>query len=273
VSDKYGSHADYMEWVKDDADSRQRAIEIALRKAFSNFIEVREAEVIVFSNMSAFDLAKAIINHPLILKPLLASCNIATRAIERDLSIKNLDTYSPRLDEDQAKVIAGYIKPFLPSYLEIPALSQVDRVAFIDKEVRKRKGRWEKKVLDALNQFGRLCFHKRMFTAGGEQFELDAASPKSGDIKIGVDIKRIEARRDIHKRCDEIVNKAAKLRSAFPGCKFGAVIYYPFIEEHINIQNRLRSEAIDVVVFASEGKESIENAVRMLLSTLGVSKK
>jgi len=50
MPDKYGSHADYMDWVKDDADSRQEAIEDALRKAFFNFIEKREAEVIVFSS-------------------------------------------------------------------------------------------------------------------------------------------------------------------------------------------------------------------------------
>lgn len=273
MPDKYGSHADYMDWVKDDADSRQETIEDALRKAFSNFIEKREVEVIVFSSMTAFDLAKAIVNRPLILKPLLAACNIAARAIERDLSIKNLDTYSPRLSEDQAKVIAGYIKPFLPSYLEIPALSKIDRVAFIDKEIRKKKGRWEKQILESLNRFSSLQFHKRMFVAKGEQFELDAASPKVGDVKVGIDIKRIEARRDIHKRCDEIVNKAANLKLAFPGSKFGAVVYYPFIEEHVNIQNRLRSDNIDGVVFASEVKESVENAVRMLLSTLEVSKK
>ncbi|MEW6620205.1 MAG: hypothetical protein AB1422_12875 [bacterium] len=273
MTDKYGSHADYMEWVKDDADSRQKSIEKALHEAFSNFIEKREVEVIVFSSMNAFDLAEAIVSRPLILKPLLAACNIAARAIERDLSIKNLNTYSPHLNEDQAKVIAGYIKPFLPSYLEIPALSQIDRVAFIDKEIRKGKGRWEKDILESLNRFSSLQFHKRIFTAGGEEFELDAASPKSGDIKVGVDIKRIEARRDIHKRCDEIVNKAAKLKSTFPNSKFGAVVYYPFIEEHINIQNRLRSDNIDCVVFASESNESIENAVRMFLSTLGVSRK
>jgi len=80
-------------------------------------------------------------------------------------------------------------------------------------------------------------------------------------------------RRDIHKRCDEIVNKAAKLKSSFPDAKFGTVIYYPFIEEHVNIQNRLRSGDIDSVVFASEARESIETAIRMLLSSLGVSKK
>ncbi len=273
MPDKYENHSDYIEWVKDDADSRQEAVEDALQKAFSKFVEKREVEVIVFSSMTAFDLAKAIIDYPLILKPLLAACNIAARAIERDLDIKNVDTYDPRLSEDRVKVIAGYIKPFLPSYLEIPVLSQIDRVAFIDKEIRKGKGRWEKKNLESLNRFSGLEYHKRMFIAGGEQFELDAASPKAGDIEVGIDIKRIEARRDIHKRSDEIANKAVKLKSAFPDSKFGAVVYYPFIEEHINIQNRLRSHNIDGVVFASDEKDSIENAVRMLLSTLGVSKR
>jgi len=271
--ERYESHVDYMGWVKGDADLRHKAIEDALRNAFPNFIEKREVEVVVFSSMTAFDLANAIINQPLILKPILTASNIAARAIERDLSIKNVDTYNPRLNEDQAKVIAGYIKPFLPAYLEIPALSQIDRVAFIDKEIRKRKGRWEKKILENLNRFGKLQFNKRMFVADGEQFELDAASPKSHDIKVGIDIKRIEARRDIHKRCDEIVNKATKLKSAFPGSKFGAIVYYPFIEEHINIQNRLRSANIDGVVFASGAIESIENAVRLLLSTLRESGK
>ncbi len=272
MSDEYGTHADYMDWVRDDANTRQKNIENALHKAFSDFIEKREVEVIVFSSMTAFDLAKAIISHPLILKSLLAACNIAARSIERDLSIKNMDTYTPRLSDDQAKVIAGYIKPFLPPYLEIPTFSQIDRVAFIDKEIRKRKGRWEKKILEGLNRFGSVQFHKRTFTTEGEQFELDAASPRSGDIKAGIDIKRIEARRDIHKRCDEIVNKAAKLKLAFPDSKFGAVVYYPFIEEHVNVQNRLRSENIEGIVFASEAKESIGNAVKMLLPILGVSR-
>lgn len=123
MPDGYETHKDYMEWVKGGADARQKAIENALHEAFVDFIERREVEVVVFSNMSAIDLAKAIVTKPLILKPLLACCNIAARAIERDLDIKNLDTYSPRLNEDHAKVIAGYIKPFLPMYLELPTMS------------------------------------------------------------------------------------------------------------------------------------------------------
>lgn len=271
MPDGYGSHRDYIYRVKADVDARQKAVEAALREAFLRFIERREVEVVVFSSMSALDLAKAMLAQPLILKPLLACCNIAARAIERDLDIKNLDTYSPRLNEDHAKVIAGYIKPFLPPYLELPALSQVDRVAYIDKEIRKGKGRWERRILKALNRHGQTHFRKRMFEVGGEQFELDAATPEEGDIQVGIDVKRIEARRDIHKRCDEIVNKATKLKSAFSQARFGAVVYYPFIDEHVNIQNRLRSSDIGSIVFASESGESIENAVRLLLSTLKVA--
>jgi hypothetical protein len=89
-----------MDWVKNDAKSRQDAIEDALHKAFSDFIEKREVEVIVFSSMTAFDLAKAIISYSLILKPLWVACNIAPRAIERDLSIKNVDNSCLRLSND-----------------------------------------------------------------------------------------------------------------------------------------------------------------------------
>lgn len=184
-----------MGWVKEDADGRQQVVQVALREAFSKFIEARKVEVIVFSSMSAKDLAEAITRHPVILKPLVACCNIAARAIERDLGIKNLNTYLPRLSEDQAKVLAGYIKPFLPPYLELPALVQVDRVACIDKEIRKSKGRWERRILEALNRHGKRSFRKRMFEWEGDLFELDAATPERGDIEVGVDIKRIEARR------------------------------------------------------------------------------
>lgn len=267
-SGRYGTHADYMTWVEADADERREHVETALREAFSSFIHKQEVDIVVFSSMTALELADAIIRYPLVLKPLLAATNIAARAIERDLSIKNLDTYEPKLDRERAQVIAGYVKPFLPPCVPVPALGLLDRTAFVDKEIRKRKGQWEKRVIQHLTRVAGVKFGKRMFETGGEQFELDAAMPASGDVKVGVDIKRIEARRDIHKRCDEIVNKATKLKSCFPGAKFAAVIYYPFVEEHVNIQNRLRSEDIDGVVFASEGDQSIENAVRMLLAGL-----
>ena len=266
----YSSQANYFNAVQGDAAQRKLQIEQALSEAFSDFIEKREVRVIVFSSMSAFDLAEGILRHPFVLKPLIAVCNIAARAIERDLGIKNLNTYDPRLTRESANVIAGYLKPFLPQYLEIPSLGTVDRVAFVDKEIRKNKGNWERRISDELKKHANKPFNKRKFAIGGETFELDAAYPATGDVRMGIDVKRIEARRDIHKRCDEIVNKARNLKAAHPDSKFAAAIYYPFIDEHINIQHRLHSDEVDCVVFASDSKDSIRNAILNLISTLKI---
>ncbi len=265
----YGSHPEYMSRVAVQAATRQRDIEKALHKAFERFLETRTTEVIVFSDLTVDDLTEAILKHPGVLKPLLAICNVAARALERDLNIKNIDTLNPKLSERRAAAIAGYIRPFLPAYISISALTELDRVLFVDKEIRKYKGRWERSVLQALNRFATAKFKKRKFAFGGELFEIDAATPESGSIEVAVDVKRIEARRDIHKRCDEIVNKAVKLKAAYPEAQFAAVIYYPFVDEHINVQNRLKSDNIDIVVFASESEESIRSAIQMLLAQLG----
>ncbi|MBM3841547.1 MAG: hypothetical protein FJ398_27110 [Verrucomicrobia bacterium] len=262
----YGNQRQYVSKVLPAAEMRQREVEKELRHAFGRYIETRQIEVIVFERIPATDLARAILNHPLILKPLLAACNLAGRALKRDLKIDNIDTYEPTLTSAQANAVAGYLLSFLPQYIELPALSRIDRVSFIDKEIRKDKGRWEKLVCEALNLYGHGPFKKRKFEAGGQVFELDAATPAKGDVQIGIDIKRIEARQDIHKRCDEIVNKAAKLKAVFRKSKFGAVIYYPFIQEHPNVTSRLTSPNIDAVVFASGSAETIENAVRLLLA-------
>lgn len=262
----YGNQRQYFAKVLPAADLRLSEVEENLRKAFSRFIETRKVEVVVFESMSATDLAEAISEYPLVLKPLLAACNLAGRALKRDLKIDNIDTYAPLLSEKQAGAVAGYLLSFLPKYLEIPTLSRIDRVSFIDKEIRKNKGSWEKQICDALNQFSASSFKKRKFETGNQRFELDAATPAKGEVRIGIDIKRIEARQDIHKRCDEIVNKAAKLNATFPNARFGAVIYYPFVQDHSNVQSRLDSPYIHSVVFASNASDSIDSAVRLLLA-------
>jgi len=270
MSDKYGSHHDFMKSVAFDATKREEKIENALRKAFLRVIRVEPVEVISFSDLSAPDLALAIEKVPVILKSLLAACNIGARAIERDLQIKNLDTYKDKISSENAKIIAGFIKPFLPSLIPLPALVHIDKIHFIDKEIRKRKGRWEKEIITSLNKQSDEKFIKRKFKVEGQIFEIDAAFPAKGDIKLGIDIKRIEARRDIHKRIDEIVNKSRKFKKVYPDSKFAAVIYYPFIEEHINVKERLTSSTIDTIVFASQSGDSIFNATKILLSKLGV---
>lgn len=76
----YDSHADYMGWVKTDADARAVDVRATLIRAFAKFVEVREIKVINFSAMTAMDLAAAIQAEPSILKPLMACCNVAERA-------------------------------------------------------------------------------------------------------------------------------------------------------------------------------------------------
>jgi len=150
---------------------------------------------------------------------------------------------------------------------------QIDRNAYLDKEIRAHKGQWEKLVTKSLCGLSGLQFKKAKFRSGDQEFELDSAHKQGSEILYGVDIKRIEARRDIHKRADEIANKAAKFKGAYPNGKFGAVIYYPFTAEHGNIRDRLSGAPIDSVVFASESVEAIDSASRMMLGKFGVGEK
>jgi len=269
---EYSGQADYMAVVAQAAEDRQATVEGALRKAFGAFIHVEQVEVIAFCDMSVVELASALVANPVVLKPVLAACNCAARALERDVGIKNLNTYASRLSTENAMAIAGYLKPFLPGHLSIPGLAHLDRVNYIDKEVRLRKGRWEQMVKASLNKQSPLTFRKRKFTCDGEQFEIDAAAPPAGQIQYGIDVKRIEARRDIHKRTDEIVNKASKLRKACPEVQFGAIIYYPFVSDHVNVRSRLQSPDIDAVAFAGESADSVDAAVGLMLAKLGARK-
>ena len=266
--DKYDTQDDYLAGVTAEAGARALDIERALATAFADLLELRQVHVIPLASISAEDLATRIETYPVILKPLIESCNVAARAIERDLGVRNLNTYAPKLDTKTCLVIAGYIKPKLPAVIELPTLVWMDRRAFIDKEVRKGKGRWEWEVRDAAIKAAGRPFGKRKFRVGTESFEIDVAAPRTGEIEWAIDVKRIEARRDIHKRCDEIVNKAAKFRETYSEGRFGVVIYYPFIEEHINIRERLRSPNIDGVVFAASDPDSIASALKMLVAML-----
>ena len=103
-----------MEKVLPGADLRTAKVLDALRGAFKRFIRREEVDVINFETQTATDLAEALLSYPTILKSLLALCNIADRAIERDLDLKNIDTYGLKLTRDQANQIAGFIKSFLP---------------------------------------------------------------------------------------------------------------------------------------------------------------
>lgn len=125
-------------------------------------------------------------------------------------------------------------------------------------------------TLAALNRIASCAFKKRTFECDDEVFELDAATPVNGSIEIAVDVKRIEARRDIHERCDEIVNKARKLKAVYSKAIFVAVVYYPFTAEYMNVKSRLESPEVDEIVFASASKEQLSTAIGLLVDKLGI---
>ena len=267
---EYATQADYAAWIRETTRKRALEIAVALKEAFKDTIQREEIEIIYFSDLSVKELAKKIADFPLVLKPLLVATNIAARAIERDLGIKNLDTYDCRLTYENALTIAGYMRPFLPDSLPLLALVELDRVMFGDKEIRKIKGQWESVVVKTINSCTKAAFKKAKFRHNEQSFELDAALKDDlGNVICGVDVKRIEARRDIHKRSDEIVNKATHFKAVFPKGKFGAVIYYPFVSEHGNVRDRLESNYIDSIVFAGSSVDSISVAVKLLLGKMG----
>jgi len=240
-----------------------------LRTAFARYVREEPVLVIHLADITVFQLSDILRAHPLVLKPLVIAANVAARAIERDLGIANVDTYSPRLSPEEAAAIAGYLKPFLPASVALPTLVRLDHVEYVDKEIRALKGRWEKRVTEALTLAMGQTFAKRKIEVGGEAFEIDAAFPSQDKVRFAVDIKRIEARRDIHKRIDEIVNKATKVKKHNAGAKFGTIVYFPFEDQHAQIRNRLGQSAVDAIAFANELDDSIQQAAASILTTFG----
>jgi hypothetical protein len=268
----YGTHADFLEMVRKAADERAQIVEDELRVAFEGYVREQTLLVLQLADINVFDLARVLLAHPLILKPLIVAANVAARAIERDLGIANVNTYVPVLTPEAGAAIAGYLKPFLPATVPLLTLVQLDQCEYIDKEIRALKGRWEKRITDTLSRVSGYSFAKRKIKVGGEAFEIDAASPVTGNVEYAVDIKRIEARRDIHKRIDEIVNKASKLKQHSMTGRFGAVIYFPFEDQHAQIRSRLAGSSVDAVAFANELDASIQRAAEDLLGQLRINR-
>lgn len=268
---EYSTHAGQLKQSQPTSD-RLDCLEKALSKAYSGVIEYRQVAYICFGDLTAKELAQAFSDYPLVIKATLSCVNVAQRAIARDLGF-SFDTYGSKISAENSLLLAGYIKPLLPPSIALPALMELDRYAWVDKELRANKGNWEKRILTALCKYSELKFIKRKFDVLGggsktESFELDAAYIVGSDIKVAVDIKRIESPRDIHKRADEIVNKARKYKSVYPAGRFVAIVYYPFPTQHINVLSRLQSPDVDDIFFAGESDSSIETAVALIAGKL-----
>ena len=249
------------------AKTRAEKIKAELAIALKDYIIPAKCRFVDLSSITPEEVGRIIFEHPLSLKPLMALSVIGGRAFDKDLNIKNVDTYQPRLNELEAKEIGKYLLNLLPKEFLLETLVQVDRVQFIDKEKRKIKGRWEEDIRKMLTQETGFAFVKKMITVG-KRYEIDAAYFKDSYLKYAVDVKVIGARRDIHKRSDEIINKSIAYKQFYPEGKFAAVIYYPFGPE--DVIERLKRPTIDSIVFANTSQESIVMAVRKLMIDLGI---
>ncbi len=253
--------------------SRDKSLAQAISVAFAGAIEERTIQYVLFDQVSAKQLAEAFAEQPIIIKPICALVNVASRAIKRDLLL-TINMYGKKLALSKASLLAGYIKPMLPKDVAVPALLTLDQTAWLEKQLRATKGNWEARFSTILNQFASVEFRKRRFTQDNEQYELDAAYPAKGDqVRYAIDIKRIESPRDIHKRCDEIANKALHLKLAHVDAQFFAIVYYPFPSEHGNVRSRLNNSKVDTTYFAGETDESLKQAAKLLLSSIGKMKK
>src|SRR5579859_4699547 len=118
-------YSGHQEQLKNSLPSPERIaqIESSLIAAYKGVLEYREVPFIRFGDLNAAELADAFVAHPLIVKPTLCCVNVAQRAISRDLGF-DFNTYSTKISADQAKLLAGYIKPFLPPTIAIPALDR-----------------------------------------------------------------------------------------------------------------------------------------------------
>ncbi len=252
----------YFEAQKRSVQRREKikkAIRTELHKYLSEFkdIEIRASDI------GEDELALVLFRAPILLKALISTCNIAQRAIKRDLGF-DVKTYGTTLKMNRATQLAKYIKPFLPKTITLESLLLVDHVYFIDNEMRQIKGsEWEKRVIETLRRISGRDFRKRKFNSN--HYEIDAALASRGIIIVGVDIKRIESPRDIHKRSDEIINKAVHLKRTFPDAKFFAMIYFPFPKEQDKIEERFAESQVDGIVYVRASDVSIRNSCEELV--------
>lgn len=251
----YSDEKAYSNAVASKVKARATEIADALKVAFGDSISPRQAHILELRGIRPEILGELMLKDGRIMKPLLVVAGVAMRAIERDLDIRNLNTYNPVLSRDEAVRLAEYLLELLPDQILVETLVEADRVDFLSSQKRALKGAWEKKVTRSISEATGHAFKKRKLTIQDEIFEIDAAYPQIGGVEYAVDIKRCEARRDFQKRSDEIVNKARVLKTQYPNAKFASVVYYPFDEE--DFRGRLSSGPIELVAFGNDSDESI----------------
>jgi hypothetical protein len=266
--DGYTTEIDYYHYVAPMAEERASEIEAELFAAFKGYFVSNESRLIDINSLTPERFAEILIRHPKLLKPFSVLAVVAMRAFEKDLGIRNVNTYKPHLNEQQALKISKYLLEQMPKRFYLETIRELDRNQFIDKEKRKLKGSWENGIIETLVERTGLKFTKTRIIVVGEEYEIDAAHFEGQHLKYAIDIKKIGSRRDFQKRSDEIINKSVAYRKLYPDGKFAAVVHYPF--EKDALRSRLKSNFIDMVVFANDSPESITEAVKTLIEDLPI---
>lgn len=264
----YTTEIDYYNAVAPIAEVRAKEIEAELSIAFKCYFVSNESKLIDISAITPERFAEILLKHPKLLKPFSVLAIVAMRAFEKDLGIRNVNTYKPHLNEQQALEISRYLLKQIPKKFHLETIRELDRNQFIDKEKRKLKGSWENGIRETLVEKTGLKFAKARIKVTGEEYEIDAAYFEGKYLKYAIDVKKIGSRRDFQKRADEIINKSVAYKKLYPNGKFAAVVYYPFEEDAL--RSRLNSNSIDKVVFANDSPESIIEAVKTLITYLPI---
>jgi DNA-binding protein Fis len=258
---EYRSHDAYLQAIAVQRTKRAEEIRSVVREKLGKYVAQVEADELDLGRVSAEELRELLSAHPDLLKPLLVACNVGQRAVKRDLGF-NVNTLRPRLKQAQAQQLAEFLLRSLPKKILVDSLVALDLYQWTDSAIRKAKGGWEKNIIEGLKGRGVDC-RKRKFKVDGQSFELDVAYPSTGPVKVGVDVKMIGHALDIHKRSDEIKDKATLLKEQFPEATFVSVVYYPDDEGKQQVENRLRAGVthIDRILFAGDDPASIAAVV------------
>jgi len=103
---------------------RIKSLEEALLVAFEKVISYEQVAFIRFGDLDVFELAQVFVASPSVIKATCACVYVAQRAIKRDLKFE-FDTYATEISEVKAAALAGYLKPFLPDRIAVPAIMEL----------------------------------------------------------------------------------------------------------------------------------------------------
>jgi hypothetical protein len=240
-----------------------------LTDLFGSHISSREQAIIDLESVSVEELANMILQYPSkAVHFLFRITGASPRSVARDLGFRS-DSKAKSISREKAPKLASYFKELMPRELSMASIVLHDKTQTENEMIRAYKGRWEKYILNLLDQTG-MHFVKRRFNVHGKTIEIDGASPAKGPPMVAIDIKRIEALEDYQKRTDEINSKARELKSIYKTL-FIACIFFSFPDKQHMLLNRLDRSNVDRVYFQDQLSKMVEDVKESASSESGTA--